>query len=236
MRVLLFFTLLLCAAGAIAAQTADKALADKADRAFVNREWAGASALYMLLSDKEPSAGLPYARLIVAQEMRADTAGSAASIERALSHSVPLDSVLKPAREAAFSLSRPDLYENLLLRLQRSLPYLHRVIDIRLLRYYTLRRDPAKMADYSRRMLTGNPADTDAIATIADAAVMEGDTDAAIAAWERILAIDPVNYNALAALANTLASTDPVRAAAYAERALAIRPNNALSALLRSLK
>ena len=220
----------------MATQTADKALADKADRAFVNREWAGASALYMLLSDKEPSAGLPYGRLIVAQEMRADTAGSAASIERALSHSVPLDSVLEPLRAEAFTLSRPGLYEDFLLRIQKRLPYLHRVIDIRLLRYYTLRRDPVKMADYSRRMLAGNPADTDAIATIADAAVMEGDTDAAIAAWERILAIDPANYNALAALANTLVSTDPVRAADYAERALAIRPNNALSALLRSLK
>lgn len=232
----LLFTLLLCAAGAAAAQTADKALADKADRAFVNSEWAGASALYMLLSDKIPDAALPYARIIVAQEMCADTAGSIATMERALANTVPVDSVLEPAREAAFSLSRPDLYENLLLRLQRSLPYLHRVIDIRLLRYYTLRRDPEKMADYSRRMLAGNPADTDAIATIADAAVMEGDTDAAIAAWERILAIDPANYNALAALANTLATADPVRAAAYAERALAIRPNNALSALLRSLK
>jgi len=212
----------------IGTELPDSALAAKADRAFINSEWSGASALYMLLSDKNPSAPLPYARLIIAQEMRSDSLGCTATMERALANAVPLDSILEPARSAAFTLKRPELYEKLLLRLQNSLPYLHRVLDIRLLRYYTLRRDPDLMAAYSRRMLAGNPRDIDALATLAEAAMMTGDMPAAIAGWEKILEISPDNYQALAALATVLADSDREKAAGYARRALTIRPNNLL--------
>lgn len=227
--------LILLTFGLHAAETPDSALAAKADRAFVNGEWSGASALYMLLSDKNPSAPLPYARIIIAQEMRSDSTGSSATMERALAHSVPLDAVLEPARTEAFTLRRPEIYENFLLRLQRTLPYLSRPIDIRLLRYYTLRRDPARMADYSHKMLAGNPADTDALATLAEAALMTGDIAAATAYWEKILEISPDNYDVLAALATTLASSDRERAVRYARRALAIRPNNALERICGGL-
>lgn len=220
------------ALGLRGAETPDSALAAKADRAFVNGEWSGASALYMLLSDKNPTAALPYARMIIAQEMRSDTAESTATMERALAHAVPVDSILEPARLAAFSIKRPELYEKLLLRLQGMLPYLHRVLDIRLLRYYTMRRDPAGMSAYSRRMLAGNPGDTYALQTMAEAAVMKGDMAEAIADWKKILEIEPENYNALAALATALAKTDPAKARDYARRALAIRPNNTLEKIL----
>lgn len=222
-------------ATAIAAFGADNSLGAKAARAFDNEEWAGAAALYMLLADKTPEAALPYARLMIAQEMRADTAGSIATMERALANAVPLDSVLTPAREAAFALMRPDMYEALLLRLQRSLPYLHRVLDIRLLRFYNMRRNTEGMTAYSRKMLAGNPADTEALATLADAAVMNGDMDAAKAYWTKILEYKPDHYLALASLTNTLADTDPAAAADYARRALAIRPNTTLRKLLDKL-
>ncbi|MDE6565114.1 MAG: hypothetical protein K2L92_09845 [Muribaculaceae bacterium] len=227
--------LIFAAFGLHASETPDSALAAKADRAFVNGEWAGASALYMLLSDKDPSAPLPYGRLIIAQEMRSDTIGSTATMERALAHSVPVDAVLEPARKEAFTFRCPQIYESFLLRLQRTLPYLRRPIDIRLLRYYTLRRDPARMASYSHKMLAGNPADTDALATLADAAMMTGDIAAATTYWEKILEISPDDYNALAALATALAASDRERAARYARRALAIRPNNALERICAGL-
>lgn len=53
---------------------------------------------------------------------------------------------------------------------------------------------------------------------------------------EKILVIEPGNYDALAALATALAPSDPAAAASYARRALAIRPNNTLSALLSALE
>ena len=219
-----------------AAEAPDSALAAKAARAFDNSEWAGATALYMLLSDSAPDAPLPYARMLLAQEMRSDSVGSRATVERALAHSVPVDSLLEPVCAGAFALHSPEIYERLLLRLQSELPWLHRVLDIRLLRYYTMRRDPANMIAYSRRMLAGNPADTDALATLAEGALLTGDTATAVSSCEKILDIAPASYSALASLATTLAPTDPAKAAQYARRALAIHPNTALEALLRSLE
>lgn len=220
------------AAYAAAADTGD-ALATKAVRAYDAAEWPNAAALYMLVIDRQPDNAPAYGRLMAAQQMMGDTAGIVATAERALAHAMPLDTLLEYPRAAAFAHDTPGTYESTLLQLQRSLPWLSRALDIRLLQYYTARRDRAGIEAYARRMLTLNPGDTHALYLMASSALAAGDIASAQSYWTRILAIDPDDYDALAAMATTLADTDHAAAAAYARRALAIRPNPALEAIAR---
>ncbi len=220
---LLFPTLALSAA-----EAPDSTLSVKAERAFIYREWPNVTALYMLLADRTPDQGLPYSRIVLSQYMRSDTATTTAILEKALANNVPLDSVLRPLCDDAFTIGRPEIYEQFLLRMQRSLPWLYRVADIRLLDYYTRRRMPAEMVEYGRRRLALHPDDISALNTLAQANVLQNNLDAAAECWRRILEIDPTHYTALAALANYYSTSDPCVAAGYARQALAIRANTAL--------
>lgn len=213
---------------AVAAETPDSTLSAKAARAFTYREWPNVTALYMLIADRSPEQALPYSRIVLSQYMRGDTATTAAVLEKALAANVPLDSVLRPLCDDAFTIGRPDIYERFLLRMQRSLPWLHRVADIRLLDYYTRRRMPAEMVEYGTRMLALHPGDISALDTLAQAHVLQNNLDAAAECWRRILEIDPTHYTSLAALANYYSASDPCVAAGYARQALAIRYNGAL--------
>lgn len=212
----------------LAGEAPDSLLNVKAERAYNYREWPNVTALYMLIVDRSPEQALPYSRIVLSQYMRGDTATSASVLEKALAGNVPLDSVLRPLCDDAFTIGRPEIYEQFLLNMQRSLPWLHRVADIRLLDYYTRRRMPAEMVEYGSRMLALHPNDISALDTLAQAHVLQNNLDAAAECWRRILEIDPTYYTALAALANYYSTSDPCVAAGYARQALAIRYNTAL--------
>lgn len=211
-----------------AAETPDSTLIVKANRAYTYREWPNVTALYMVIADRSPEQALPYSRIVLSQYMRGDTATTASVLEKALASNVPLDSVLRPLCDDAFTIGHPEIYEQFLLRMQRSLPWLHRVADIRLLDYYTRRRMPAEMVEYGTRMLALHPGDTSALDTLAQAYVLQNNLNAAAECWRRILEINPKHYTALAALANYYSDSDPCLAAGYARQALAIRSNLAL--------
>lgn len=208
-------------------------LESRATRAFDNREWASALAIYTLLSEQEPTAAEPYSRAIVAAWMQADTSIIAQRVELALSRGVPLDSLLKNIEKDAFALGDADIYCNVLKVSADSLPFLRRPIDKALLSYYNGRADGANMVIYARLMLAGRPDDISAMHALANGYLLCGDNSSAITAYEGILRLDPRDYDALVALATITMYDDPEAARALIRRALAIKPSPYLENLLK---
>ncbi len=106
---------LLAAVGADAATAApDSALMAKAGRAYADCEWASAAALYNMAADKDPGDTEAYVRATICYAIRKDTAEAVGTIERAMAHAVPLDSILKGLRSEAFEIKKPEIYTGLL--------------------------------------------------------------------------------------------------------------------------
>lgn len=178
------------------------ALRVKADRFFDQKEWPSAAAMLDLMLDKHPDVASTYGRAIVVAALRGDTVAEMELMNRSIVNYVPFDSTFAVVRAVSFSLGKTDLYEDFLLRTKRSEPWLARTVDAYLMRYYTFRRNPAKMVEYSRLMLKGMPDNVDFLSTLAGGLMLEGDPGGAIDTYRRILEIDPGNYNALLEIGN----------------------------------
>ncbi|MDE6526725.1 MAG: hypothetical protein K2L75_05665 [Muribaculaceae bacterium] len=207
-------------------------LESRATRAFDNREWASALAIYTLLSEQKPKDVEPYSRAIVAAWMQPDTSIIAQRVELALSRGVPLDSLLKNVERDAFALGDAGIYCGVLKVSADRLPFLRRPIDKALLSYYNGRADGANMVIYARLMLAGRPDDISAMHALAKGYLLCGNTSSALAAYEDILRHDPRDYDALVALA-TLLHDDPEAAHPLIMRALEIKPSPYLENLLK---
>lgn len=207
-------------------------LQNRAARAFDAGEWASAQALYMLEADRTPTQALPYGRIVVAALMAGDTSCTISQIERAMAHGVPLDSVLAVVETESRTLGRGDMYVGELHRIENSLPYLRRPVQARLLDYYIFRNDPDNIIRYSKLLLRGLPDSPRYLNTLAAGYALAGDTAEAIAAWQKALAADPDNVEALVSLGNALLATDRAAALEYLRRANTLRPSDYLRRII----
>lgn len=178
------------------------ALRVKADRFFAQREWPSAAAMLDLMLDKRPDVASTYGRAIVVAALRGDTVAEMELMNRSIINYVPFDSTFAAVRSVSFSLGKTNLYEDFLLRTKTSEPWLSRTVDAYLMRYYAFRRNPAKMVEYSRIMLRGMSDNVDFMSTLALGLMLGGDPSLAIGVYERILQVDPDNYDALLAVGN----------------------------------
>ena len=231
MRRLLLIIALFMAATAAAADNA--VLASRASRAFDNREWASAFAIYTLITPDTPDAIGPYSRSIVAAWMLPDTAQIGPCVESALSHGIVLDSLLRQIEAEAFALGDAEIYKGILHTTAEALPFLRRPIDKALLSFYTTRADGPNMVKYARIMLAGRPDDIAAMQALAKGYLLAGDTSAAKTAYSDLLVASPRDYDALVALATITMPADPEAARALIRRALAIKPSPYLEGLLK---
>lgn len=200
MRKILFLILTILPL-AVAATTYET-LQVKADRFFDQKEWASAAAMLDLMLDKRPNVAATYGRAIVVAALRGDTVAEMELMNRSIINYVPFDSTFAAVRSVSFSLGKTNLYEDFLLRTKMSEPWLSRTVDSYLMRYYAFRCNPAKMVEYSRVMLDGMPDNIDFLLTLAKGQMLGGDSDAAIDTYQRILRIDPANYDALLEIGN----------------------------------
>lgn len=232
MRRLVSLALVLAALSLHAADSA--ALLQRASRAFDAGEWASAQALYLHVTESEPSLPMPYGRAVFSSLMRADTTMTSELVERALKAHVPLDSVLSVVESEALAHAESTLYVDELHRLGRKMPYLRHPIEARLLKYYTFRSDAPMMIRYAKALLVGLPDAPQYLNALASAYLIEGDIDAAVAAWKRALGVDADNLDALVGLGNALYDSDPTAARQYLERAYQIHPTPYLQSKLSS--
>lgn len=200
MRKLLFLLLTVIPLAAVAADY--DALRLKADRFFEQKEWPSAAAMLELMLDMRPDVADTYGRAIVVAAIRCDTVCEMELMNRSIVNYVPFDSTFAAVRSVSFSLGKTNLYEDFLLRTKMSEPWLARTVDAYLLRYYTFRRNPGKMVEYSQIMLDGMPDDVGFLTTLASGQMLGGDTEAAIATYERLLSVAPDNYDALLQIGN----------------------------------
>lgn len=211
-------------AGALAADS--EAIATRAARAYVAGEWAGAQALYGLVADSDPSSAPAAAHLIVSAEMRADTTVASGAIDRYMRVGAPLGDLLGQLEDLSFSLGRAGMYESLLLRLARQMPYLRRPLALRLLHFYMFRGNPSQTIEYATMLLRGQPGDPLYLNAMGQAYMTLGDVDSALQCFADALAGDPDNLEALTALGNYYAASDDAATALpYLRRAAAIAPS-----------
>lgn len=184
------------------AQTPYSRLELKADRFFNQGEWAQAAATYYQMLEARPDVAATYGKAIVANAVRGDTVAEMELMVKALNAKIPFDSVLSRVKSTSFQLGKSNLYGDFLLRVKEAYPWMRRPMDNYLLRYYTYRKDGAKMVEYSRMMLQGDPSNTAFLMTLAQGAMLCGDFEEGIRAYESILAVAPTDYDSLLALGN----------------------------------
>lgn len=224
------FTLFLLAAVALPCRSADadtdyKRLEDKAARFFNNKEWASANAMYILMLEKRPDVTSTYSHAAVTNMMMGDTAVAVAMVPRAMDHEVPLDSLLEGIRTTSFSVGRGDLYRNYLVDIRAHYPWLSRVADNYLMRYYAFRQNGPELVAYATRMLEGLPDNLIFLRMLAQGYLLCGETQQATETWLKAAALYPDNYDTALDLANCYqAQNDTVQSRKWFRRAQALRP------------
>lgn len=232
----ILLALLLLSALPLGAQTPYARLKLKADRFFEQKEWAQASATYYQMLELEPAVPATYGNAIVVSALRGDTIGEMQLMVRALDNKIPFDSVLSRVRSTSFSLGRSNLYGDFLLRVRDAYPWMRRPMDNYLLRYYTYRHDGAKMMEYARILLQGDPDNTGFLWALAQGAMLCGDTPTGVATYHRIIQLAPEDYDALLALGNHYYIIDDrERALRYLSRAMAVHPTPYVASILDKL-
>ena len=152
-----FFIITIALAAATAAAADYGLTARRADRNFAFGEWAQAGALYELMLDERPDSAGVYSRAIVAASMLGDSARCASLLERAMAHSVALDSVVEGVRAAAYGAGHASVYADFLHLARTRMPWLARAMDARLLDYYDSRSDGPEIVRLAEAMLAGLP-------------------------------------------------------------------------------
>ncbi|MDE6277591.1 MAG: hypothetical protein K2M06_05735 [Muribaculaceae bacterium] len=232
----LLLCLLCAAASATAATPKDDALLEKAARAYSNREWASATALYGVFCDRSPGHPEAYARRVVASEIISDTISSVDAIEEALNAEVEPAAFFDLIRSEAFAAARPMLVPQVLMRAKARMPWMGRPIDAALLRFYSFRNDAEATQKYAESLLNGLPDDTEYLSMLAGSLLAQGKDREAVEIYERILQKDPQNFDALIILGNySIDEGQTDKGLQYLRKALQIKPTPALRKSIESI-
>lgn len=225
------------AAGIAAAQISYENTKAKADRFFVNGEWASAAAMFNFMLLENPKDADTYGRAIISTELLGDTLRSMQLLTDAMKYAVPLDSVLSKVRTYSYQQCNAEMYKNFMLDAVRHNPWMERPIDAYLLQYYTQRCDAPMMIAYADKMLAGTPGNINFLTIKAQGYMLNGETQKAVDVWNHILSLDPDNYDAILCLANYYdLSHDYAQALPYFEKARALRPTPYVDNAIRNIK
>lgn len=227
MKHLLTATLIVIASAiaSAASSTPYDQLAVKAARFFSYGEWPSAAAIYSLMLEQRTDSVGVFGRAIVAEGMSGNRERQIQLLTQALNAHQPIDSVLTATEQASFAIGQTSLYENFLLTVKENEPWLSRVVDGYLLRYYSFRDNGPGIVAMSEIMLAGLPDDERFLYSLARGKLLCGDLPAAIDTYRRIVSLNPEAYDALLYLGNYYASdgNDPLQAIDFLSRALKIR-------------
>ncbi len=185
--------LAICAAAALPSNAEDNAIRQRAERHYSAGEWVNAAAMYGLLIDARPQNTGFYARAITSAAMRDSIqprieAEQMMLLRRALAARVPVDSLIAAVGRESITLGHAQIYERFLTAAAACEPWMSRIVDAALLRYYILRRNPVATEKYARAMLTGQPDNTMWLSALADGQLGEGDLRGAAHTWMEIAA------------------------------------------------
>ncbi len=209
----------------------------KAERFYDQQEWASASAMYSLLIDEHPDSANYYARAIIADGMRGDTAAQTRLMHQALAHRIVVDALFNRIESECLQIGNAYIYEQFLTALKNDEPWMARAIDARLMRFYAFRRYPRESVRYADIILSGLPDNIPALYILAQGYLGQADYDRATDVYRRILSIDPNAVEALLYLGNSAADEGNTTVALdYLRRAEELKPTPYLSAQIKRLE
>ncbi len=208
---------------------------NKAERYFAHKEWASASAMYQLMLYEQPEVAETYARAIVAEGMMKNESAQMQYFNTALKNHIPLEKMLKDVRRVSFGCGSTDLYEQFLLVIQSTHPWMSRVMDKYLLDYYSYRCNGPEIVSYSQKMLAGLPDDISYLKYLARGYLLQGDLTNAMSTYRHIIEVDPDNTDALLYLGNYYRQNTDERdkGLEYLRRAYALQPTPYVAKLIR---
>lgn len=225
---------LLCLAGTLEAG-AQNDVRDKAARFFDTKEWLNANALYLTALDAYPTDSHVFARAIVSSAMAGDVAGAVHLIGLAGEHSVDTSEMWRLVRADSFAAGSPTLYASLLDDARTAYPWMMRSIDRELLEYYAFRNNGEDLVAYAQKMLAGMPRNVEFLRLLARGHLLSGRTQEALDTWQRVLAINPDQYDTLLDMGNCLMLTGQAeKARPLLERADALRATPYVTAQIKN--
>ncbi len=210
----------------------------KANRFFDNEEWASASAMYTLMLSERPDSAAVWGNAIVAAGMQNLPERQTELFNEALKAALPLDSIFNAIRSSSFSIMQTDLYERFLINIQKHEPWMERVINNRLLDYYTFRDNGPGMVRLSNIMLAGLPDNERFLYSLAKGQLLCGDIASAVKTYNEIVSLNPESLDALLYLGNYYAGIPAQRNEAiyFLSNAMRISPTPYLQRKLDSLR
>lgn len=213
------------------------ALAGKAERFYKYEEWASAGALYTLMIEARPTEVSLYGRAIVTSAMRNMPDEEVALFRKAVDNHLAFDSVFASVEKESFAIGEVNMYEHFLKNIRKAEPWLTRTINNYLLRYYSYRRNPEGMIEYSRMLLQGAPDNERFMYSLAQGYLINGDIEEAIDTYKQIVTNNPEAYDALLYLGNYYSSlpADKDRAIEYLVKARELRQTPYIDNLLNTL-
>lgn len=197
--------ILITLSSVIAMATDYDVLKRKANLFYEQQEWLSASAMYTLMLDQQPDIIDTYSHAIIAASIRNDSLMQAELLDKAFQNHIPFDSLFNQVKTLSFNIGKTNLYESFLLRTQLNYSWLSRIIDLQLLKYYTLRRNGNKMEHFALKMLKSIEDKPESIPfreALAEAYLLQGRQTEAIDTFKSIINLDADNYNALIELGN----------------------------------
>lgn len=118
-------------------------------------------------------------------------------VELSQQKGIALNNLFENVKTEAFRLGKPDIYENLLLKIKEKQPWLKRSINLQLIKYYDSRNNAPKMISISDSLLTVNPDDIYTLSIKARGHILLSEIEPGVSAYRQILELDKDNMEAL---------------------------------------
>lgn len=196
--IILFLSVVYSLQGAII----NEKLYRKAETHFENREWSEALSMYNILLIENPKEVKLYVSSVVAASYKEALQSVMHYVELSERNGVSLDSLFIGVNALTMAHRKSKIYENMLLLIKKEQPWLKKLINTYLLRFYRFRNDAPRIVEISDELLEMFPDDERLLKLKGDALLEQGEELQSFDCYKRIYQKDSTNRDALIFLGN----------------------------------
>ena len=196
--IILFLSVVYSLQGAII----NEKLYRKAETHFENREWSEALSMYNILLIENPKEVKLYVSSVVAASYKEAPQSVMHYVELSERNGVSLDSLFIGVNALTMAHRKSKIYENMLLLIKKEQPWLKKLINTYLLRFYRFRNDAPRIVEISDELLEMFPDDERLLKLKGDALLEQGEELQSFDCYKRIYQKDSTNRDALIFLGN----------------------------------
>lgn len=183
-------------------QKVEMTLAERASNFYTRGEWASSRAAYTTLARENAGTTEYWVRGIVSSLMADDEKWAREETLAGIDSHIPIDTIFEDVFRETISHGKSDMYERYITGLKASDPWLGRVVDRCLLKYYLFRDDAGNIVATATSLLESTPDNLLFLPALAYGQLLSGDMEGMAATNKRILELDSHNLDALLYLAN----------------------------------